>query len=385
MSTINYSFLEKELLESMLENLKNEDKNKDIICEQISILASFGIINAEQLRQLSYFKHYDNYRCYATYMYSDRTKDNDASIINIRSKALADELVALEKKENFIARTSFSEADFKAAAPIDRDRSDDESIIFKLSYDLIYSIESYFISKEFIDDNCIVSRKKVINTVRRKLLHQISPVTESELSNRAYRYSFRKFEHHFAQNDNVIDNIKLFLYRSIETNTYQQFIDVILNNSIEDTEFNRAKFQEMVQVLVVLQRINTAQTIQICAHSLDKPDYLPISILSLEAAMGTSFNIELEITHIGDQERNTNFSLDDFEAAANQNIDQAHELGFYEFAFGLLERNFSEMLDFTRAHKETLDSAAYHRLLTLLLARKLSFKDYVALKLEFGF
>lgn len=385
MSTINYSFLEKELFGSMLENLKNEDKNKDIICEQISILASFGIINAEQLRQLSYFKYYDDYRYYATYMYSDRTKDNDASIINIRSKALADELVVLEKKENFIARASFSEADFKSSTPIDRDRSDDESIIFKLSYDLIYSIESYFISKEFIDDNCIVSRKKAINTVRRKLLHQISLVTESELSNRAYRYSFRKFEHHFAQNDNVIDNIKLFLYRSIETSTYQQFIDVILNNSIEDTEFNRAKFQEMVQVLVVLQRINTEQTIQLCAHSLDKSDYLPITILSLEAAMGTSFNIELEITHMEDQKCNQEFSLDDFEAAASQNIDQAHELGFYEFAFGLLERNFSEMLDFTRAHKETLDFTAYHRLLTLLLARKLSFKDYVALKLEFGF
>ena len=385
MSTINYSFLEKELFGSMLENLKNEDKNKDIICEQISILASFGIINAEQLRQLSYFKYYDDYCCYATYMYSDRTKDNDASIINIRSKTLADELVVLEKTENFIARTSFSEAGFKSSTPIDRDRSDDESIIFKLSYDLIYSIESYFISKEFIDDNCIVSRKKAINTVRRKLLHQISLVTESELSNRAYRYSFRKFEHHFAQNDNVIDNIKLFLYRSIETSTYQQFIDVILNNSIEDTEFNRAKFQEMVQVLVVLQRINTEQTIQLCAHSLDKSDYLPITILSLEAAMGTSFNIELEITHMEDQECNQEFSLDDFEAAASQNIDQAHELGFYEFAFGLLERNFSEMLDFTRAHKETLDFSAYHRLLTLLLARKLSFKDYVALKLEFGF
>ena len=141
----------------------------------------------------------------------------------------------------------------------------------------------------------------------------------------------------------------------------------------------------MVQVLVVLQRINTAQTIQLCAHSLDKPDYLPISLLSLEAAMGTSFNIELEITHMEDQECNQEFSLDNFEAAASQNIDQAHELGFYEFAFGLLERNFSEMLDFTRAHKETLDFAAYHRLLTLLLARKLSFKDYVALKLEFGF
>ena len=385
MSTISYSFLEKELLESMLENLKNEDKNKDIICEQISILANFGIITAEQVRQLSYFKYYDDYRCYATYMYSDRTKDNDASIINIRSKALADELVVLEKTENFIARASFSEADFKSSTPIDRDRSDDESIIFKLSYDLIYSIESYFISKEFIDDNCIVSRKKAINTVRRKLLHQISLVTESELSNRAYQYSFRKFEHHFAQNDNVIDNIKLFLYRSIETNTYQQFIDVILNNNIEDIEFNRAKFQEMVQVLVVLQRINTEQTIQLCAHSLDKSDYLPITILSLEAAMGTSFNIELEITHMEDQECNQEFSLDDFEAAASQNIDQAHELGFYEFAFGLLERNFSEMLDFTRAHKETLDFTAYHRLLTLLLARKLSFKDYVALKLEFGF
>ena len=250
---------------------------------------------------------------------------------------------------------------------------------------MIDSIENYFISKEFIDDNCIVSRKKAINTVRRKLVNQILQVHPAAISNRAYRYSLHKFEHHFTHNKNVANNIKLFLYRSTETNIYQQFIDIISQNNLEDNEFNSAKFKEMVQILVILQRINTAQVIQLCAQSLDKPDYLPISILSLQAAMDISLNIELEITHIEDQERNELFSLNDFEAAARQKIDEPHDLGFYEFAFGILEMSFLEMLKFKRTHNKDFDLEDYHRLLTLLRVRKLSFKDFVALKLEFDF
>ncbi len=131
MSKINYNFLEKELLDSMLLNLKNEDTNKEIICEQVSTLTIFSIINAEQLRQLSYFKHYNDYRCYATHMYSNRSTDNNSSIINIRSRALADELVALKKKKISLLELHSTEADFKASAPVGRDRSDDESIIFQ--------------------------------------------------------------------------------------------------------------------------------------------------------------------------------------------------------------------------------------------------------------
>lgn len=385
MSTINYNFLEIELLESMLENLKNEDQHKEIICEQVSILAAFNVINAEQIRQLSYFTHYDDYKCYATYFYAIQDKHNKAEIIKIRSKTLADELIELEKQENFANRASFSEADFKASASEDRDRSNDDSIIFILSQNLLYAIDDYFISKDFIDSNCIVSRKKAINTVRRKLLNQILQVHPSAISNRAYQYSLRKFEHHFAHNENVADSIKLFLYRSAETNTYQQFIDIISQNNLEDTEFNRARFKEIVQILVILQRINTAQVIQLCAQSFDKPDCLPISMLSLQAAMDISLNIELEITHMEDQDRNELFSLDDFEAAARQKIDESHDLGFYEFAFGILEMSFLEMLEFKRTHNEDFDLEDYHRLLTLLRVRKLSFKDFAALKLEFDF
>lgn len=387
MSTINYSFLETELLESMLENLKNEDQHKEIICEQVSILAAFGVINAEQIRQLSYFTHYDDYKCYATYFYAIQNKHNKAEIIKTRSKTLADELAELEKQENNVARSSFSDDAFRIASPKNRDQSDDLMIIDMLLYNLIYSVDNYFISKEFIDDNCMISRKKAINTVRRTLLNQISSMYEYEakISNRAYRYSLRKFEHHFAHNENVADSIKLFLYRSAETNTYQQFIDIISQNNLEDTEFNRARFKEMVQILVILQRINTAQVIQLCAQSLDKADCLPISMLSLQAAMDISLNIELEISNMEDQECNELFSLDDFEAAARQKIDEPHDLGFYEFAFGILEMSFLEMLEFKRTHNEDFDLEDYHRLLTLLRVRKLSFKDFAALKLEFDF
>ena len=385
MSTINYSFLETELLESILENLKNEDQHKEIICEQVSILAAFNVINAEQIRQLSYFTHYNDYKCYATYFYAIQNKHNKAEIIKTRSKTLADELAELEKQENNVARSSFSDDAFRIASPKNRDQSDDLTIIDMLSYNLIYSVDNYFISKEFIDDNCIVSRKKAINTVRRKLLNQILQVHPAAISNRAYRYSLRKFEHHFAHNENVADSIKLFLYRSAETNTYQQFIDIISQNNLEDTEFNRARFKEIVQILVILQRINTAQVIQLCAQSFDKPDCLPISMLSMKAAMDISLNIELEITHMEDQDRNELFSLDDFEAAARQKIDESHNLAFYEFAFGILEMSFLEMLEFKRTHNEDFDLEDYHRLLTLLRVRKLSFKDFAALKLEFDF
>lgn len=385
MSRINYNFLETELLDSLLLNLKNEDKHKDIICEQVSILAAFNVINAEQIRQLSYFKYYDDYKCYATYFYVLQDKHNKAEIIKIRSKTLADELIELENQENFIDRTSFSEVDFKASASDDRDRSNDDSIIFILSQNLLDAIDDYFISKDFIDSHCIVSRKKAINTVRRKLLNQILQVHPAAISNRAYRYSLRKFEHHFAHKENVANSIKLFLYRSAETNTYQQFIDIISQNNLEDNEFNSARFKEIVQILVILQRINTAQVIQLCAQSFDKPDCLPISMLSMKAAMDISLNIELEITHMEDQDRNELFSLDDFEAAARQKIDESHDLGFYEFAFGILEMSFLEMLEFKRTHNEDFDLEDYHRLLTLLRVRKLSFKDFAALKLEFDF
>lgn len=386
MNTINYDFLENELLESMLSNLQNVDVKKDIICEQLSILAIFGVINAEQLRQLSFFKYYDDFRCYATYLYSNKNIDPYADLIDARCEAFAKTLIQLEQQENFIARTTFSEADFKASSPKNRDRSNDQSIVIALSDQLLHAIDEYFISKEFIfDDSCIVSRKKAINTVRRKLLNQILQIDQPTISNRAYRYGLRKFEHHFAQNGNIVDNIKLFLYRSIETSTYQSFLDTISSIGIEDTEFNRAKFQESVKILTILQRINTNQIIQLCAHSLEKPGYLPIPMLSLEAAMGISLNIELEISTMEDQERNEEFSLDDFEAAARKKIDEPYDLDFYEFVFGILEMSFYKILEFKRIHKKTLDDGDLQRLLTLLLVRKLSLKDYVALKLEFGF
>lgn len=77
--------------------------------------------------------------------------------------------------------------------------------------------------------------------------------------------------------------------------------------------------------------------------------------------------------------------LDDFEAAARQKIDDPHDLAFYEFAFGILEMSFLEMLEFKRTHKEAFDPVDYHQLSTLLRVKKLSFKDFVALKLEFDF
>lgn len=95
MRRINYNFLETELLDSLLLNLKNEELNKDIICEQISILANFGVINAEQVRQLSYFKHYDDYRCYATYFYSEAKNGPYADLIDTRCKIFADALIRL--------------------------------------------------------------------------------------------------------------------------------------------------------------------------------------------------------------------------------------------------------------------------------------------------
>lgn len=385
MNTINYDFLENELLESMLSHLQNVDEKKDIICEQLSILAIFGVINAEQLRQLSCFKYYDDFKCYATYLYSGKENDPDADIIDARCEVFADALIQLEQQENFIARTTFSEADFKASSPKNCDRSDDQSIILVLSDQLLYAIDGYFISKEFIDGNCIISRKKAINTVRRKLLNQILQIDQPTISNRAYRCGLRKFEYHFTQNGNIVDNIKLFLYRSLETSIYQSLLDTISSDGIEDTEFNRAKFQETVKILAALQRINTNQIIQLCAHSLNKPGSLPISILSLQAAMDISLNIELEISTMDDQECNDEFSLDDFEDVAQQKIDEPYDLDFYDFIFGILEMSFYQMLEFKRTHKKTLNDADHQRLLTLLLVRKISSKDYVSLKLEFDF